>query len=295
MKINRLSKNIGKQAVLKDISFSLNEGEIIGLVGRNGTGKTTLFRTITGFYQKDSGDVLINDVSLYQKVELKETIFYLDEQFNFLNNHSPISIEPYYSELYQQFDHEKYISLLKKYDFNLDLSIDRNSKGAQALFKVILAFSCHAKYYILDEPFDGLDLIIRKKVISLILNEVSINQASVLISSHNLLELENIVDHVLFLQNGVINKTYNLQEIKEQTRKVQMVFKKKEIPAIVKKNCQIIQVQGRVIIGIFENLDDDLYEAILAKDPVLFEEVPLTLEDLFSSHFTSEVDYQLFH
>lgn len=295
MKFSHLSKSIQKYPVLKDISFSLNKGEIVGLVGRNGTGKTTLFRTITNFYQKDSGDVLIDSVSIYQKTDLKETIFYLDDQYNFLNNQSPKTIESYYSELYQYFDHEKYVGLLKKYKFDMDLSIDRNSKGTQALFKVILAFSCHANYYILDEPFDGLDLIIRKKVISLILNEVSINQASVLISSHNLLELENIVDYVLFLQDGMISRTYNLEEIKERTKKVQMVFKKKEIPSIVKENCQIIQIQGRVIIGIFEQLEDELYEAILATDPVLFEEVPLTLEDLFSSRFTSEIDYQLFH
>lgn len=295
MKISHLNKTIGKQTILKDISISLKKGEIVGLVGRNGAGKTTLFRTITDFYQKDAGDISIDNESIYQKIELKETIFYLDDQYNFLNNHSPNTIEIYYSELYQYFDHEKYIGLLKKYQLDMNLTIDRYSKGAKALFKVILAFSCHAEYYILDEPFDGLDLIIRKKVISLILNEVSINQVSVLISSHNLLELEDIVDHILFLQDGIISKSYNLQKIKEKTKKVQMVFKKKEIPTLVKNNCQIIQVQGRVIIAIFENLDNDLHEAILAKNPVLFEEVPLTLEDLFSSHFTSEIDYQLFH
>ncbi len=295
MKVINLKKTIKDFQVLENVSFSLNPGEIVGLVGRNGTGKTTLFRTITNFYQKDSGDVTIGNSSIYQNTQLKESLFFLDEQYNFLGNQSPKTIEFYYKELYESFDSEKYMSLLNKYDLDINLQINRHSKGTQALFKVILAFSCHARYYILDEPFDGLDLIIRKKVIALILNEVSLNQASILISSHNLLELENIVDRILILQDGIINKTYNLQEIKKETKKIQMVFRKKEIPNIVKENCRIIQVHGRVIVGIFENLSDELYEEILSKDPVLFEEVVITLEDLFSSQFTAESDYQLFN
>lgn len=295
MKVLNLKKSIQNNTILKDISFTLNEGEIIGLIGRNGAGKTTLFRTLTNYYKKDSGDCLIKDDSIYKNSQLKETIFYLDEQNNFLQHHTPNSVEHYYKELYSTFDTEKYNSLLKKYEINVNLKIGKYSKGIQALYKVILAFSCNAKYYIFDEPFDGLDLIIRKKVISLILNEVIINQCGVLISSHNLLELENIIDRAIILQNGIITKSFNLLEIKKDIKKIQMVFKKKNIPSIVKNNCQIIQVHGRVVVGIFENLTDELYEAILEKEPVLFEEVPVSLEDLFSSQFTDESDYQLFN
>lgn len=295
MKVIHFKKMINNIAVLNDISFSLKKGEIVGLIGRNGAGKTTLFRTITNFYKKDSGDCLINNQSIYQSPALKESIFYLDEKNNFLEHHTPATIKQYYQELYSTFDAEKYASLLKKYDLDINFIIGKNSKGVQALYKLILAFSCQASYYILDEPFDGLDLIIRKKVISLILNEVTINQCGILISSHNLLELEHIIDRAIVLQDGEIKKSFNLHEIRDNVKKIQMVFKKKNVPSIVKDNCQIIQVNGRVIIGIFENLTDELYESILEKDPVLFEEVPLTLEDLFSSQFTSESDYQLFN
>ncbi|MEG0549940.1 MAG: ABC transporter ATP-binding protein [Vagococcus sp.] len=295
MKVIHFKKMINNKAVLNDISFSLKKGEIVGLIGRNGAGKTTLFRTITNFYKKDSGDCLIDNQSIYQSPALKESIFYLDEKNNFLEHHTPATIKQYYQELYSTFDSEKYTSLLKKYDLDISFIIGKNSKGVQALYKLILAFSCQASYYILDEPFDGLDLIIRKKVISLILNEVTINQCGILISSHNLLELEHIIDRAIVLQDGEIKKSFNLHEIRDNVKKIQMVFKKKNVPSIVKDNCQIIQVNGRVIIGIFENLTDELYESILEKDPVLFEEVPLTLEDLFSSQFTSESDYQLFN
>lgn len=295
MKIVNLKKTINKKVVLQDISFEFNPGEITGLIGRNGTGKTTLFRTISNYYQKDAGQILIDGQSLDSNLLLREKIFYLDDQFNFLSSQTPKTLEFYYKELYATFDSEKYFSLLKKYQFEINYKISNYSKGFQALYKVILAFSCNAQYYILDEPFDGLDLIIRKKVITLILNEVSLNQCGVIISSHNLLELENIIDRALIIQNGSITKNFNLHTIDRNFKKMQMVFKKKDIPKIIKDNCKIIQIQGRVLIGIFEQLDEQLYENILALNPVLFEEVPMSLEDLFSSQFTDETDYQLFN
>ena len=295
MKIKQLKKVINKKIILDDINFELNPGEIIGLVGRNGTGKTTLFRTMAEYYKKDGGDILIDNQSLTENQLLKEQLFYIDDQFNYLASQTPKTLEFYYKELYSAFDSEKYYSLLKKYQFDINYKISNYSKGFQALFKVILAFSCQARYYILDEPFDGLDLIIRKKVITLILNEVSVNRCGVIISSHNLLELENIIDRALIIQNGSITKEFNLETINRDFKKIQMVFRKKDIPKLVKDNCKIIQVQGRVLIGIFESLDEQLYEEILALDPVLFDEVQMNLEDLYSSQFTDESDYQLFN
>lgn len=294
MRVVGLKKQLNQKTILDDISFELKLGEITGLIGRNGSGKTTLFRTITNLYIKDQGDIFINQQSIYSNPSLKENIFYLDERFHFLSNQTPKKIALYYQEFYSSFDQEKYLSLLKKYDLDLELKINQQSKGNQALFKMILAFSSQAKYYLFDEPFDGLDVIIKKKVISLLLHEVSYNHCAIVISSHNLLELEDLIDHAIILHEGQINKDFDLEHIKRVTKKFQMVFQKKEVPAIIRNNCHIIQVHGRVLIGVFEKMTDELYEEILTLDPVLFEEVPLTLEDIFSSHFTRESDYQLF-
>ena len=294
MRVQELEQTIGQKSILKDLTFSLAKNEIVGLIGRNGSGKTTLFRTISNLYIKDHGDVFVDQHSLYDHSIYREQLFYLDEQFHFLNNQTPKKIEKIYKELYSSFDSEKYASLLNKYQLDPKQKVGQLSKGNRALFKMILAFSSQAKYYIFDEPFDGLDLIIKKKVINLLLHEVSYNQCSVIVSSHNLVELEHLIDHAIILKEGTIFKDFDLQGIKEVTKKFQMVFQKKEIPAVVRDNCQIIQVHGRVLIALFEKMTEELYEEILSLNPVLFEEVPLTLEDIFSSQFADESDYQLF-
>lgn len=295
MEIKNLNKRINHNVVLKDISFTLDKGEIAGLIGRNGTGKTTLFRLIANHYSLDSGDILIHQQSIYEDVTLKERVFFLDDQYNVLSNQTPKSLETFYKELYTAFDSEKYYSLLKKHHLETDRKVKHFSKGIQALYKMILAFSTNADFYIFDEPFDGLDMIVKKRVIQLLLNEVNINQCGILISSHNLLELENIIDKALVLQDQTISKEYVLENIRESIKKYQMVFRKKTIPGIVKANSNIIQVQGRVVIGIFEDMTEELYADIQSLDPVLFEELPINLEDIFASNFTNESDYQLFN
>lgn len=294
MRVVQLAKEINKKPILSDICFELHVGEITGLIGRNGSGKTTLFRTINNIYQKDTGEIFINQQSIDENPNLREHIFYLDERYNFLSNQTLKKIALYYQHFYSNFDFEKFNSLLAKYNLDASMKLNQHSKGNQALFKMILAFSCRCRFYLFDEPFDGLDVIVKKKVISLLLHEVSFNQCGIVISSHNLQELESLIDHAIILHEGIIYKDFDLVNIKNVTKKFQMVFQKKEIPGIIKKNCQIIQVQGRVLVGVFEKMTDDLYEDILALEPVLFEEVPLTLEDIFSSHFTNESDYQLF-
>lgn len=295
MRVVNLSKTINKKEVLSNISFELNVGEITGLIGRNGSGKTTLFRTITNIYKRDAGDIFINQQSLDEMPDLREGIFYLDEHYNFIPNQTIKKTARYYQQLYSTFDYEKFASLLAKYNLDETMKLYQQSKGNQALFKMILAFSCQSKFYLFDEPFDGLDVIVKKKVISLLLHEVSFNQCGIVISSHNLQELESLIDHAIILHESIIYKDFDLTNIKNVTKKYQMVFQKKEVPCLVRDNCRIIQVQGRVLIGVFEKMTDELYEGILSLDPVLFEEVPLTLEDIFSSHFTKESDYQLFN
>lgn len=294
MKITGLAKTIEKKLVLSDISFQLVPGEIVGLVGRNGTGKTTLMRTITNYYLPDAGTVAIDGESLVENLTLREQVFYLDGQHHFLNNLTPVEIANYYQTTYDQFDLEKYYSLLSKNKLSLKHKFQNYSKGMQGLFRMILAFSTGATYILLDEPLDGLDIIVKKQVIRLLVNEVSINQRGILISSHNLNELENLADRVLILKNNQIINDYHLEDIREHTKKIQMVFASKQIPAIVKDHCTILQVRGRVIIALFNELTPSLEKEIQAIQPVLFEELPLSLEDLFASNLTEETDYVLF-
>ncbi|MGM0124912.1 ABC-2 type transport system ATP-binding protein [Enterococcus sp. AZ194] len=295
MKIETISKTINDRLVLKEIDFSVHDNEIIGLIGRNGSGKTSLFRTIAGHYLVDSGDVTIDEQSVFSHPELKPLIFYIDEQIHFFSSYSLKKIGRFYQNAYPNFDEKRFFELIEKQNLPLNRSFRALSKGMQGLFKIILAITTNARYILLDEPFDGLDVIIKKNVIRLLLESLSDGQRTVLISSHNLNELEGIIDRALILKDMTIVQDYQLEEMRAQARKVQMVFKTKKVPHFIKENCKLLRVQGRVIIAVFENYTEEVEQQIREIEPVLFEELPLTLEDLFEANLSQESDYQLFN
>ena len=288
MKIRQLTKMIGTKTVLTDIDFSLNENEIIGLIGRNGSGKTTLFRTIAGNYLPDAGEITINGQNIARNSQLKTEIFYIDELDNFLKYYSLQAINELYRTAYPKFDQDLYLQLLKEHGFNPKMLYRKASKGIQGLYQMILAIASNAKYLLLDEPFDGLDIIIRKKVIGLLLTHLAANNRCALIASHNLQELEGLIDRALLLKGQTITKDYTLENMRKNARKLQLVFRTKQVPPFIKENSKLITIQGRVIVAVFENYTAELAALIKSYDPLVFEELPLSLEDLFEANLKNE-------
>lgn len=289
MKVTNLRKQMDDEIVITQINFELFANEIVGLIGRNGSGKTTLFRTIAGNYLPETGDVLINGVSIYQDPTKKSQIFYIDELDNFLKSYHLNKLNHFYRLAYPQFDQDLYLQLVQENGFSEHLSYRRMSKGMQGLYQMILAIASGAKYLLLDEPFDGLDVIVRKKVIGLLLEHVAAEEGrGVLIASHNLKELEDIVDRALLLKGKTIVRDYRLESMRENARKLQLVFKTKKVPEVVKENSKLLTLQGRVITAVFERFTPDLAQAIRDCDPVLMEELPLSLEDLFEANLSRE-------
>ncbi|WP_195516241.1 ATP-binding cassette domain-containing protein [Enterococcus dispar] len=288
MKISQLKKIIGTKTVLTDIDFSLNENEIIGLIGRNGSGKTTLFRTIAGNYLPDAGEITINGQNIARNSQLKSEIFYIDELDNFLKYYSFQAINEFYRAAYPKFDQDLYLQLLKEHGLNSKMLYRKASKGIQGLYQMILAIASNAKYLLLDEPFDGLDIIVRKKVIGLLLTHLTANKRCALIASHNLQELEGLIDRALLLKGQTITKDYTLENMRENARKIQLVFRARQVPPIIKENSKLITIQGRVIVAVFENYTAELAAIIKSYDPLVFEELPLSLEDLFEANLKNE-------
>ncbi|MBO1308520.1 ABC transporter ATP-binding protein [Enterococcus sp. 669A] len=284
MIVEGLSKTINQQPVLENISFQLAESELVGLVGRNGSGKTSLFRIIAGQYLPDAGDIQINQQSIYQTPGLKEQIFFIDEKENFLRGYSLKKINAFYRASYSAFDQDLFLQLIQQHELSLHASYRQLSKGMQGLFQMILAICSNATYLLLDEPFDGLDVIVRKQVIGLLLEHLSENNRTALIASHNLNELESLIDRALLLKGQTITKDYRLEDMRETAKKMQLVFKTKKIPAVVKENSKLIDFQGRVITAVFENFTPELAAEIKSHDPLVFEELPLSLEDLFEAN-----------
>lgn len=284
MIVKQLTKTIDHRSVLKDIEFELSESEIVGLVGRNGSGKTTLLRVLAGQYLPDTGDITIDQKSVFQHPIVKQEIFFIDEKENFLRTYSLQKIAKFYQIAYPKFNQLLFSDLVKKHEFSLKQNYRQLSKGQQALFQIILAVSSNARYLLLDEPFDGLDVIVKKEVIGLLMEHLSEHSRTALISSHNLTELENLVDRVLLLKNQSIIKDYRLEEMRENAKKLQLVFKTKKVPSVVKENSKMLDFQGRVVTVVFEHFSEELEAAIKEFDPIVYEELPLSLEDLFEAN-----------
>lgn len=284
MRIKNLTKTIESQSILKSIDFQLFDNEIVGLVGRNGSGKTTLLRVIAGQYLPDSGDILIDQTSIYQQPELKQEIFFIDEKENFLRTYSLNKIAKFYQFAYPRFNLPLFKDLITQHEFSLNKNYRHLSKGQQGLFQIILAVCSNARYLLLDEPFDGLDIIIKKEMIGLLMEHLSACSRTAVISSHNLPELESLVDRVLLLKEQTITKDYRLEEMREKAKKLQLVFKTKKVPTIVKENSRMLDFQGRVVTVVFENFSEKLEKSIKQSEPLVYEELPLSLEDLFEAN-----------
>lgn len=295
MQVKQIEKSIEGKLILHDINFELNKGEILGLIGRNGVGKTTLFRTIMNHYLHDKGKVEIDGQDIEVNRELYEQLFYLDSQNNSLTLMNPVAIGKYYQKVYSNFEIDKYNQLVDQHHLPRNKKYRQFSKGMQGLFNIILAVSSNANYMILDEPFDGLDVLVKKQVMKLLLNEISLSNKAVLVSSHNLVELESLLDRALILKDGTIVNEYRLEEAKSSMKKIQMVFRDKKIPEIIKEHAKILTIQGRVVTGLFKEITPEMQREIDQLAPVLFDEIPITLEDLFSSNLTDEADFQLFN
>ena len=283
MKVENLSKKIENRLIIDDISFQLKKGQIVGLIGRNGEGKTTLFRLLANHYNKSGGNIFIDEENIDRHRELYSEVFYLDGQYQSLHGMTPKAINKMYKELYPNFNSERFISLVETHHLPMGKTYRTYSKGMQGLLVIILALCSEASYILLDEPLDGLDFYVKKQALQLMLTEVAENEKCLLISSHNLLELEFIIDRALIIKKGQLVQDYLLDDMKSAMTKVQMIFPKSIIPDDVLENCQIIEQRGKVVVGLFTNLTSEMREHILTYNPILFESLPLSLEDLVAT------------
>lgn len=293
LRVSNLTKQIERRQIIEDISFDWRPGEIVGLVGRNGVGKTTLFRTMTRQYVADAGQVMIDQRDLATDPAVQRQLFFIDTQYNFLGQYRLRDLPNFYALVYTNFDRQRYGQLLKQFNLNADDQYRRLSKGMRALVNLILALTSNATYIILDEPFDGLDVIVRENIASMVIDEVADQTKGFLISSHDLNELDGLSDRVLLLKNSRLAHDYQLEDVRAKAKKLQLVFKDKAIPQLLKEHSKLIRASGRVLVVVFPDYTAALAEQLRALNPVLMEELPLTLEDLFRANLSQEIGYQL--
>ena len=289
IEVKDLAKMIQGKKVLSGVNFALERGKILGIVGRNGAGKTTLLRLMVGILRPTAGDVLLEGKSIFSEPKLKENMMFVPDSSDALKSYSAKEVAKLYEAIYPKFDSEYFYSLLERFQLPEMKRIGNFSKGMKALFSLILAFSTRANYILLDEPTDGLDVIAKRKVLRFILEEVAEQEASVIISSHRLDELEFMADQILVIKDGEIESNYSLDILKENYKKVQVVFKD-YLPEKLTGHVTILQQTGRVYILLLEGDLAKVEQEIQGEDPLLFEDLTVSLEDIFVAKLGGE-DY----
>ena len=201
LEINNLNKSFDNKEILKDINLSIQRGKIIGLLGKNGVGKTTLIKLINDLLTPTSGEILIKGQKI--GVETKKVISYLPER-TYLNKQMKVSeVISYFEDFYDNFDSKKAKKLLKDLDLDINQKLTKMSKGMQEKVQLVLVMSRSADLYILDEPLGGVDPATRDYILDTILSNFNEN-ASVIISTHLISDIEKILDEVIFIDKGKV-------------------------------------------------------------------------------------------
>ncbi|EAG9219136.1 ABC transporter ATP-binding protein [Listeria monocytogenes] len=292
MKIRNLTKKMDDNLVLKDVSFDLKAGEITALIGRNGVGKTTLFSTMTGIYLPDEGDVLLDEESIFKHPEVKQQLFFLEDNMNHFNTYSVQTVVKIYRQIYPTFDEAFFSELMQRFELPMKAKLISFSKGRKALFFIILAFSINVRFLLLDEPMDGLDIIIKKQILAIIKDTVKKRGTSVVIASHRLDELEAIADRVIVLKGASVEFDYYLEDMRTDAVKIQVAFKTKKIPDFVKNNAQLLYRNGRIYTLLVTKNASSFLAELRLEEPVLLEEMSISIEDIFTVHLANDkIDY----
>lgn len=292
MKIRNLTKKMDDNLVLKDVSFDLKAGEITALIGRNGVGKTTLFSTMTGIYLPDEGDVFLDEESIFKHPEVKQQLFFLEDNMNHFNTYSVQTVVKIYRQIYPTFDEAFFSELMQRFELPMKAKLMSFSKGRKALFFIILAFSVNVRFLLLDEPMDGLDIIIKKQILAIIKDTVKKRGTSVVIASHRLEELEAIADRVIVLKGASVEFDYYLEDMRKDAVKIQVAFKTKKIPDFVKNNAQLLYRNGRIYTLLVTKNASSFLAELRLEEPVLLEEMSISIEDIFTVHLANDkIDY----
>ncbi len=279
-------KNICKTfdgfCALDNAEFHVEKGAVYGLVGPNGAGKSTLLRHVTGIFKADSGEVFIEGEPVFENPSAKEKMTFIPDDIFYFRQASIIEMKKYYQGIYPKFDEELFQKLLDAFPaLDRKRSIRRMSKGMQKQAAFLLAISCKPEILVLDEPVDGLDPVMRRQIWNILLNAVSEEKMTVLVSSHNLRELEDVCDHVGIMHKGKVILERSLSDLQGNVSKVQVAFKE-EIPEISEKFPVLNHTEtGKVHTFIIRGNQEEISSYIESHHPILMDLVPLTLEEIF--------------
>ncbi len=282
IEVRGLTKSFGKLKALVNVDISIEKGAVYGLLGPNGAGKTTLIKHLAGVYRQDAGTVAVDGQPVYENPAVKSFLVYIPDELYFFSQYSIEETAEFYASLYPNWNWERYRLLKQVFSIDPQRRITRLSRGMQKQVAFWLGISTMPRVMLLDEPVDGLDPVMRKKVWNLVLQDVAERQTTVLVSSHNLRELEDVCDHVGILHNGSVLVERDLDDLKTDVHKLQLAFTG-EVPADLLETGTVLhrQQSGSILQIIVKGDKDRILSEVRRAEPVILDILPLTLEEIF--------------
>ena len=276
LEMKNVTKTFGSFKALDGLTLTVPKGSVYGLVGPNGAGKSTAIRHMTGVYRQDCGQVLLNGQQVYENPAVKATIGYIPDEIFYYPSATLEDMRKFYKGLYPKFDDVLFERLYDVFQLPKKNPLRRYSKGMQKQAAFHLALCTRPEMLILDEPVDGLDPVMRRQVMSLILSDVAEHGTTVLISSHNLRELEDVCDHVGIMDHGKMLLEKSLADMQGGTHKLQIVG---EVP----QGLEVLHESssGRMKTLIVRGTAWDISSKAAAAKPVYFDVLPLSLDEIF--------------
>ncbi len=289
IEVRNITKSFDGYKALKDLSLTVPKGSVYGLVGPNGAGKSTLIRHLMGVYRPDEGTITIDGMPVYENMELKKTMVCIPDDIFYYTSDTIRDLKNFYKGIYPLFDEERFQRLGEVFHLDQKKPVRRFSKGMQKQLAFWLAISCRPEVLVLDEPVDGLDPVMRRQIMSIILEDVAESGTTVLVSSHNLRELEDICDHVGIMHEGKMMLERSLSALQDNMVKIQLVTEQ-PLP----EELQVLHhtTVGRVQTIIARGSATEAETLLSCCNPLLCDILPLSLEEVFIYELGG-VDYEV--
>jgi ABC-2 type transport system ATP-binding protein len=282
IEVIKVSKEFGDFKALDNVNIRIKKGTIHGIIGENGAGKTTLLQMLAGVYDVERGRVLVEGESVYDNNKVKKKIGYVADRNQYFKDYKIKEMVEFYSGIYDDFSKEDFQEYNKIFKLNLDKKIKQLSKGMQMRLSLMLNLATRPEVLILDEPTSGLDAIVKKDLLDILINQVYENNLTIVISSHHISELEKICDEVTILNEGKVTYQSNIDEIKENVKKIQVIFKE-NVEDKINQIDNIISIEkiGSIYYLVTDNYGDELINDLNNLGAQLIENIGITFEEIF--------------
>ncbi len=296
IEVKNISKKFDGFPAVDHMNMSIRDGSVFGLIGTNGSGKSTFLRMASGILKPDEGEVIIDGVNVAENPETKQKFFFISDDAFYFQNATPRDMSAFYQKYYPGFDNQKFETLLTAFGLDAARKIRTFSKGMKKQVFIAAGLAANTKYLFCDETFDGLDPVMRKAAKSLFAQAMTDRGLTVVLASHNLRELEDICDAFGLMHKGGVLLSRDLDDMKQSVHKVQVVYKEDAAAAENTAHPEVTilrdEARGRLHTLFVKGDAETVEQYFSAQEPVYFERIPLSLEEIFISE-TEAVGYDI--